>query len=462
MCGVVAAILGVAPVADGRDEFSFVHTATNSVGSAASHGAKGVVRVTINAGPFGGQARYIQANGTESVAYNGSWTEFTDYFSWSGNTSTNQQPVQGTSGGIITEFRFRKNTSSAWQTVPINIPPGVCRVSHSSSNGSVKTQTLPPITITLDASGFATIDNPHEELPEETERRGEVRLLLENNTGEEQEIDWLGQKLKLKPGMNEFRYDGKVDAQGRPLQLPEGFEGTPFGGNGGVPNYLHGSFDSVTHESGEFDKPLAQWTTPAIGTPAPQVLGLGDGKTRGNTILFPGVGGTSGSIITLPVTKPPQPPKDQPAGTGGSGISDPSKPTPAPPAPGGGDTTNNITNSVTTNNTFIQEGEGNGPGADNTGDLSNMEKDATDKAELLKKDIEASTQKAYGFWDFQFWMGPSSLSGTDNTMLSWTLPIDQQLVTIEIKPEWISVMRGILLWVIKIGFVMAVLKLVMR
>ena len=78
--------------------------------------------------------------------------------------------------------------------------------------------------------------------------------------------------------------------------------------------------------------------------------------------------------------------------------------------------------------------------------------------------ISESVGEGFGEGGFAFWTapGPNIFDGQDNSWLSMTLALGTKTVNIEVPQEWVSLIRSILVWVLRIGFVYSCIKLVMK
>jgi hypothetical protein len=67
---------------------------------------------------------------------------------------------------------------------------------------------------------------------------------------------------------------------------------------------------------------------------------------------------------------------------------------------------------------------------------------------------------ASGYWGIG--TGASAVGGADRSWLNVTIPIAQYNIPLVVPSHWIDLIRSILVWGVKIWFVVAVLKLLMR
>lgn len=297
--------------------------------------------------------------------------------------------------------------------------------------------------------------------------RKELMLLLDNKTGVDQVIKWGDKLLTLAPGMNQLRYDGEVDSNGFPRVAPSDFAGTAFSGSDGT-NYVAANIVGSGLDSGEvkFSSPMGvPPATPTAGKDTIEVITPAT-PTKGATIAIHHASG--GTTLTTLATSPPQ----TASNTTGSGAVL-SNPTVAKPTQTAGNTstgssaTNNTANNSTTiinnNGTFDKDSSG-PPASYSSGNLSGVSGEATANADGVINSIKTASGKATGFFSWKWWSGESaSVAGSDRSWLSWRFQYSPTgFVDIVIPDNWVNLIRAVLLWVIRIAFVMGVIKLFMK
>jgi hypothetical protein len=93
-----------------------------------------------------------------------------------------------------------------------------------------------------------------------------------------------------------------------------------------------------------------------------------------------------------------------------------------------------------------------------------MAGEAGRQAGQVMDSLNAGKARAEGFWKWKFWGGEGAgVGGEDASWLKFKFTYSPgKDVEIEIPRTWIDLIRGLLLWLVKIGFVMSVIKLFMR
>jgi len=112
------------------------------------------------------------------------------------------------------------------KTASYTLPSFTGTYKYGSGSPSPNTWTqVGTISISLPgtAEGEAIVTNPNVVAPPSS---GQVMLRFNNSTGATQTIPWGSGTLTLAPGMNNIRYDGPINADGFPLDVPSDFTGT--------------------------------------------------------------------------------------------------------------------------------------------------------------------------------------------------------------------------------------------
>lgn len=346
--------------------YSIATSQANSGGfSGNSHAALRVMVIVE-----GVQNNTIQIQGSYGWVWlnNGNLQNYEAYFKWSGNSPSNNSGITANCDGASYVINWRVGTNGPSQQFIVDVPSATATVLWSENNGGFKYITAPPVYMKFNGTELEEPEPPAEE-------RGEVMIQLWNATDTDQKIRWGDLEMTLKPGFNQFRYDGPL-VNGVPSIAPDDFQATKYSSGGH--NFVMGTLGY--HASGEG----IEWKEPPLPPSAPsnpakdkiEILSPGN-HLHGPTIAIRHPGGTT-TITTLPKT--PDPPANGGSNTTGPGavISDPTAPAPT-------QTTNNtVTNTVnhnTTNNTtvnnttVINNNGGTADGENNNGTMNSINPD---------------------------------------------------------------------------------------
>lgn len=290
------------------------------------------VRISINAGQRVRIYSWDSANG-----YYG----FFSQIGYSGNSSSSGIKNWKIPEKIATWKVVVKGTNTEVGTFEIKLPEQEVSVAWVAS-GTVAwlVRKVDDIEVIFTDSGSWLVINPN--LPKEPENK-ELTLALMNNTLNDITIPWGNTSMTLKPGMNLFRYDGPVGADGMPVVCPPGFRGSATIGSDGR-SYVGGIIGK--EPGGEFP----YWMDPPVYPPTPPGTSpqwdiQPPIAPNGPRVKITKPGGNI-DISQFPPL-PPSGPSQNPPG-GGAVISDPTLPSPLPTP---GNTISNVTN--TTNTTII-------------------------------------------------------------------------------------------------------------
>ncbi|MEM9237615.1 MAG: hypothetical protein AAGB14_12620 [Verrucomicrobiota bacterium] len=402
-----------------------------------------------------------------------------------------------------------QNDGTADYTVDVPYPSVAATVSYQVGVGSTPTLVIDPVELSIAADGSGGTNDPLENPPLETEAG---ILLLDNRTGETLDQEFGDELLELAPGYNSFPFNGAVDG-GFPSAMPDDMQLDRITGPDGTVYWV-----GRIVPGSEYGPP--EWTTP----PSPIEIYAPDGSNQGPGLKIPGgtegvsdylqlpPGVTPGNNLPLPggmTPGSPGLPEGVTPGTGGalpdgviSGGSNylpdgvtpgtitgyvpigglgPVGPTPKP-APGGGTRPDGgggsggggggTTGGQGGGGVVIIEGDGDGyvAGPDMSKFYDQGQKLGEDTATALADGLAGGLGEMgegaagiFGEGGFQFWQADEGiLSGSDSSWLQFTLPLAEYQATIEIPANWVSLIRAILLWGVKLWFVWSVIKLFLR
>jgi hypothetical protein len=350
-------------------------------------------------------------------------------------------------------------------------------------------------------------------------------FMFQNITGQDQEMQFGDEVLKLKPGMNSIPYHSKLDGSGFPVDLPIGFDGVKKLDGDGKP-YIVATLRNGIEYSTEWSpmtpslidifpptatagptvrapgangspvyNQLPAGMSPSMGNPLPGGMTIGTvGLPRGMT---PGVNGAlpsgvaSGGSGSLPSgvspgvfpnpfpngqTLPPSGIRPPGTRTTDPGVvpGTPSNPPPPPPPTGTTGGTSVAGGSV------IQTGENNQEPGGVYGEGSNMAgagDAATALGEAGANEVSGAMSNALdgigqavanplGENNGKFWTAPGAgaFEAYDTSWMNFSINNIPHFgtISVEIPPHWISLVRQILLWVIRIYFVFGCIKLLMK
>lgn len=350
------------------------------------------------------------------------------------------------------------------------------------AGSTFSTFTQPPFEITLTPGAASQVITSNEGQPPPP-TYAEVYLVLENQTGADHTMRIGNEDLLLKPGYNLFPYYGEVDADGFPKGLPVGsfgLEQAPDGNNVLVGRLIRNDENSVV------------WGDPAptaevLGTPGNQTVKLPNGvtndsrdyvplppgMTKGNNVPIPAgmtsgnprlpsgvtpgssgalpAGVISGGTVNLPAGVSAGTVQGNTssgtAGTGNTGV------TTEPVRTGGGD--------ALSSDGLYSAGPGMG-GLDAAGRAEGKSASQAFNTALTDGlgDLTAKGDEISGGLP-SFWSAPgeTGLGAKDASWLSTTLMLGDVEYDLEIPRSWIDLIRETVHWVLKICFVIAVLRL---
>lgn len=380
--------------------------------------------------------------------------------------------------------------------------------------------------------------------PDEGKIFGSGILMLDNQTGQPQEMQFGDEVLTLAPGMNAIPFRGQVDENGMPLALPPAFSGSLATAPDGT-KYIHGALTAPAAVPGFSNLPPTWAPAVPVGVNGLEVFGPVNNQS-GPTVRAPGANGSpvynqlppgmsAGSTLPLPggmsVGTPGLPPGITP-GTNGAlpngvasggvprlpfGVSPGTRANPYPsgvtPLPssgirppgtrttdpgviaggssGGSGSSGGVSSSAPSggsggSSTTSQGGIASGgvvqtqaPNDASTGyqagsTFAGLDAEAMAKGQTAAQEGINATSGALskitgavgdGLGDASaFWTLPDEgfFSASDSSWRNMTLALGVKSVSIEIPEEWLTVLRSILLWVIRIYFVIGCIRLVMH
>lgn len=313
-----------------------------------------------------------------------------------------------------------------------------------------------PIRITYNAQTNAIdIQNPNGGPPPTT--CGIRQMLLNNLTSADVKVMMGNQEVTLKPGINQLRYQGGIDADGNPTELGSNFVGKGFTGSDGT-KYHYAEYSGWGEFAGWKAPPPGDYTV--TGDPAQGAMFTRPSNVAGGAVNMVGLKPTR--PVTLPTTQ-------RPANQTWPGLANPTTGAPvAVAAPSTGSTTNTITAGSVGGGTGSggapvvatgQTGEGgfyNAPGLDDVlgdgdGKAQGLKDAITGKADALKG-------KTWKWWNIQ-----ESGLGQDSSWLNTSVVIaGTSHKLIKIDPDFLPWMRSMFLLMVKVSFVFAIIKLVMK
>jgi hypothetical protein len=228
--------------------------------------------------------------------------------------------VRNSSGTVLYSFpaSFTPSASSSVtfsQTSPASSPVATSDylVTFDATAGSLSSTTPP--------SPDSPVQPPNTTI-------GELLMLLNNETDQDQVVRWGNRDITLKPGVNEFRYTGAIDSNGFPSVRPSDFQGTAFSHNGR--NYVMAGIQFGVNQQGEvgairfappYAPPGSSSSPPKINLLTPSGPSNGptygilkpDGTTHVFTPATPPTGGSPPSVV--PVISNPTYPNPSPSGS---------------------------------------------------------------------------------------------------------------------------------------------------
>ena len=410
--------------------------------------------------------------------------------SWSGLTNLNTS-VTGSypASSYVLSYTWRNSTyvASGSGSIPVSGAAGSSSVSYLGGNQSVTVFLLSPLPISA-AFGATDLTAGTPNVPKVF---GSGVLFIDNLTGIDQKSAFGAEEVNLKPGYNSIPFTGELDANGFPKAMPSNWALSKSVGpdgqvvwsgriasgiEGGPPVWTEirgaevlagtsGSGPTVKVPNGR-NPALNDYVTLPAGMSKGSYNTLPGGMTAGSPGLPPGMtGGSSGAL---------------PSGVlSGGGSYLPSGVSPGTTASTGGVSSGPIAGTGSTGTTSGPSTQGEAGGYIPGASMGGMEEAGIAKgrasADKLKADGKAALDGFGGKVDSvlgsganglasTFWTtgGDGAVSGQDPSWLSVSIPIAQWNVPLTIPPHWVSLIRSILLWGVKIWFVTAVLKLLMR
>ena len=318
-------------------------------------------------------------------------------------------------------------------------------------------------------------------------------LFFDNITGLDQVVKIGDEEILLKPGYNSFPFYGEVGEDGFPKGLSPGMNVGLVEGPNGLPIF--------TGRLGLSSEGVPVWGTPpapasALASSLGATIKLPNGMTPGVTdyvALPPGM--TKGSNVPLPggmtAGSPGLPPGVTPGSVGSlpngvisggknnlpEGVSPGTYQGFFPNVPGGGITTTYTPTKGKSSGTGVGSGtgqQGTGgdyiPGSSMAGQSDAAKGEGKSAADTIiaegKAALDGLGAKAEGILgaDKKPWSAPDEgfFAGRDTSWLRWQLDLGFDQYDIQVPLEWISLVREILHWVLKISFVIACLRLVMK
>lgn len=450
----------------------------------------------------------------------------TFYYSWDGSTwSSTFAPGNGSPRGISSELNYSQEVvldfteSEGSRTVTIAEKTFTLYLRYGSSGpadyevevnlpsqeveivwGSPEDSTiywLEPLVIHLTSPGEPLgIEDPYAGPETEKEIEGGI-LLLDNLTGTGLELDFGDEALRLQPGYNAFPFYGEVE-EGFPKAIGDDWQLTRVVGADGQ-TYWVGRIAPGSEGGPEWVAPPSaaeiQVMPPQTGQTGPTVkipngasegdlkdyVTLPAGMTKGNNVPLPG-GMSPGNGTPKGVT-----PGDAgalkdgvisggtsylPSGYSAGTVQGNSPADPGVPKDG---TTGKNPGAVVQKDSGGEDDAGPyiaGPSLD--GLLEEGRELGQEAADRVGVEIGeglgelAQTVSVFGPGASDYflpeWSAPPAtfFGGADKSWLNFELPIGTQMVQIEVPENIINLIRAILLWVVKIVFVMACIRVAMR
>lgn len=418
---------------------------------------------------------------------------------WTGLSEENSTVNFTTGAGGTYTFSWRVGGTSSdplEYSVTFDIGPVDATVTYGG--GSSLTLLLPPLKIDIYADGSFSVDDPLAE-PEpdpEKEIEGGI-LLLDNLTGTGLELDFGDEALRLQPGYNAFPFYGEVE-EGFPKAIGDDWQLTRVVGADGQ-TYWVGRIAPGSEGGPEWVAPPSaaeiQVMPPQTGQTGPTVkipngasegdlkdyVTLPAGMTKGNNVPLPG-GMSPGNGTPKGVT-----PGDAgalkdgvisggtsylPSGYSAGTVQGNSPAEPGVPKDG---TTGKNPGAVVQKDSGGEDDAGPyiaGPSLD--GLLEEGRELGQEAADRLGVEIGeglgelGQTVSVFGPGASDYflpeWSAPPAtfFGGADKSWLNFEVPIGTQMVQIEVPENIINLIRAILLWVVKIVFVMACIRVAMR
>ena len=420
-------------------------------------------------------------------------------FLWSGNSAA-AVSVTGNAPEKKWTMFYRWAGSTTVYNFEAVLPPATLKVTFAASaTGTYSSHQHTPFNITLTRGlGFQSVTAAPKNIQKGV-------LFFDNTTGQGVVVPFGTENVLLNPGQNTFPFNGEVDANGMPKAMPPGMllsrivspsgqvawvgrlspaagggqtwgpsspnPATYFDGAGSglptikLPNALTGFSDYVQIPaifggggSGISTMPggislggsgLPAGVTGGVNGALPNGVisggtaylppGVSAGTTAGNPVtgvVGDGIGVVGGGTVTYPVVS---------SGSGGP-IVKPDAETPP----------------VQTPSMAGMEEAGVGKGQQAVKRVSKEVSTTLSQIDTKQAGIVSSNGgKGYAAskWTVP---GAALFSGNDTSWMSFSLPIASWNVQISLPTQWFSLIRSVLLWGVKIWFVMAVLKLLMR
>ena len=434
----------------------------------------------------------VAASPAGTVIWNttSSWTPFAE-ITWTGH-SQETAPTQGQLQPVSlpVEVRLTSNgpvTSSGAYT----IEGGTAQIEWAGNvYGTITVKHPVEFEIVVAPDGTSSFPEPEEE--EKLYDKGII--VFDNLTGETKDIAFGDETLQLDPGYNAFPFNGEVDENGFPKAANGEWDMMKTTGPDGQTYWF-----ARQAQNGQWGSEGLSITIlpPSSGTSGP-VLQIPNGNNPGNIdyVALP-AGMTAGASVPLPGGMTAGSPGLPPGVTGGTSGALPTGVISGgtnylPPGVSAGTTAGNNPTSGGTGGTTTGGGQSTGtgtggsvgsttqtpaategylPGASMSGFVEQgkemgreMGARITEKGVGAAEEVSDAASGFFGEGGFKFWSGDSSgaITGSDGSWANFQLPIAEQMVTIEIPPEWLTIIRSILLWGVKLWFVVACIKLVMK
>jgi len=247
---------------------------------------------------------------------------------WTG-LSAGSGPVATSTAPRTNNYSYKTTVGGAAIPIPLAIPNETGTVTYGTAPAATAltfNRPLRVVTLTLEGPSGNTD-------PAAAPDRGELLLMLMNNTGMDRLLTWGSTQFNLKPGSNLLRYDGQI-TNGFPTTAPSDFAGALFTdstGRKGVYAVLETGLEGGVKWG---TPPAVAPVSPATNQDQIEVL-TASTATTGGTIAIRHPSGAVSLVGT-----PPLVPQTASNTTGGAVISNPTEPKPA-------QTTNNTTNQTT-------------------------------------------------------------------------------------------------------------------
>jgi len=338
-------------------------------------------------------------------------------------------------------------------TFPLNLAANSVKIIYGGSAASVFRAQLLDIMVNIPASGNgpATVNNPN--TTENGKPVGVLQFLLNNLTSNDVTVNFGGTDVTLKPGINQVRYQGGIDSvTGFPTDVPAQFKGNLITGDDGT-KFLYAAYSGWGENAG-------------FHQPAPGDYEVSGNADSGSIFVYPSEQGGSNMVQLQPIRPVTLPQQSLAPGQSWQTVVSSTAPAPTVSTSGSNGTA-----------TGTNVGTGSGPGASpvaaagtageggffNSPSLDDVIGAGNASANEMKGVLTAKQSAIHGR-TWKWWSTSEGGVGQDTSWVNTTVTImgfgTYKLVNLDL--DWLAWFRAMLVLMVKVGFVVSVIKLFMK